>query len=284
MAFPGLVRANNLSDIIDREKAWDNICANIEANYGLLGGLDIDASNYIQAVAIADGLVVEPLVQLAINNFVTGCKADGIWNAIKSSCILAGARTLDGALVPLVGTAPTNYNFVANDYNRKTGLLANGTTKLLDTNQSVDFLPQNSKHVSIYVSSVGGGTTYFSNSSINGVDTFADASAGGRYAIISGSRTVGIIPSNNSLLGLSRSNANDWQLRIRGSTYDYANTVGITSSASILLQARRNTTSGAFESFRSDRLAFYSIGETIDLAKLETRVSALISTIATAIL
>jgi hypothetical protein len=33
-------------------------------------------------------------IQVArIDDFVRGCKADGIWNAIKASCILAGART-----------------------------------------------------------------------------------------------------------------------------------------------------------------------------------------------
>jgi hypothetical protein len=45
-----------------------------------------------------------------VNAFVKGCKADGIWSAIKASCILAGADTLAGALVPLVGAAPTNFN------------------------------------------------------------------------------------------------------------------------------------------------------------------------------
>ena len=76
---------------------------------------DTDAGNYIQAVEgpAGDNQVLEPAVRQAINNFVVGCKQDGIWSAIKASCILAGARTLNGALVPLVGTAPTNNNFVS---------------------------------------------------------------------------------------------------------------------------------------------------------------------------
>jgi hypothetical protein len=65
-------------------------------------------------------------VQSAYNDFVVGCKADGIWDAIKASCILAGARTLSGSLTPLKGAAPTNFNFVSGDYNRKTGLVGNG--------------------------------------------------------------------------------------------------------------------------------------------------------------
>ena len=73
--------------------------------------MDSDAAAYITAVETADGQALEEKVKIAIDNFVLGCKADGIWSAIKASCILAGARTTNGALVPLVGTAPTLNNF-----------------------------------------------------------------------------------------------------------------------------------------------------------------------------
>ena len=84
---------------------------------------DTNASAYIDAVEAADGQALETATRYAINDFVIGCKQDGIWNAIKASCILSGARTLAGALVPLVGTAPTNNGFigVGTDYVRKTG-------------------------------------------------------------------------------------------------------------------------------------------------------------------
>ena len=72
---------------------------------GMGGGVayDTDAAAYITAVETADGQALETAVADAINAFVVGCKADGIWDAIKASCIMAGARTLNGALVPLVG-------------------------------------------------------------------------------------------------------------------------------------------------------------------------------------
>jgi hypothetical protein len=57
---------------------------------------DEDAGNYIQAVETADAQALEPATRKAINNFVIGCKQDGIWTAIKAGCILAGARTLPG--------------------------------------------------------------------------------------------------------------------------------------------------------------------------------------------
>jgi hypothetical protein len=83
----------------------------------------------------------------AINAFITGCKADGTWDAIKACCILAGWNGLTGALVPLKGTAPTNFNFVSGDYNRQTGLVGNGTTKHLNSNFLASNLSTSSNHM-----------------------------------------------------------------------------------------------------------------------------------------
>jgi len=44
--------------------------------------LDPDAAAYITAVETADGQALEEKVKIAIDNFVLGCKADGIWSAI----------------------------------------------------------------------------------------------------------------------------------------------------------------------------------------------------------
>ena len=112
---------------------------------------DTDAQAYITAVEAEDGESLESGVKDAINAFVVGCKSDGIWDAIKASCILAGARTLDGALVPLVGSAPTNSNFVSGDYSRTTGLTGNGTTKQLNANRPGNADTQNNIHISSYL-------------------------------------------------------------------------------------------------------------------------------------
>jgi len=116
---------------------------------------DNDAWEYIARVETADGQILEQAVRNAITNFVIGCKADGIWTAVKASCILAGARTLAGALVPLVGAAPTNGGglFVSGDYNRKTGLVGNGTTKYLDSNLSGADTPSTNSHIFVNGSS-----------------------------------------------------------------------------------------------------------------------------------
>jgi len=112
----------------------------------IIDSFDRDALKYIDAVEQADGEKLEPGIRKAINSFIVGCKSDNTWDAIKASCILAGARTLEGALIPLVGAPPTNNNFIANDYNREIGLKGNGIDKYLNTNRQNNIDPQNSKH------------------------------------------------------------------------------------------------------------------------------------------
>jgi hypothetical protein len=102
---------------------------------------DPDALTYLAAVAAADGAPVEVGVATAVDDFFKGCKADGTFSALKAACILCGARTLAGALVPLAGDAPTNNNFVDADYNRETGLIGNGSTKYLDSSRATTTTP-----------------------------------------------------------------------------------------------------------------------------------------------
>jgi hypothetical protein len=120
---------------------------------GYIGTDDPDAEAYIASVEAADlaaDPTAEPLeiaTKVAIHSFVKGAKADGFWPAIKASCILAGARTRLGALTPLVGTAPTSFNFVDGDYNRKTGLVGDGSTKYLNSGLAGTALTPNSNHL-----------------------------------------------------------------------------------------------------------------------------------------
>ena len=45
--------------------------------------MDADALAYITAVETADGQALEEKTKIAIDNFVLGCKADGIWQPSK---------------------------------------------------------------------------------------------------------------------------------------------------------------------------------------------------------
>ena len=251
----------------------------------LTSGLDKDAAVYLNAVAVADGEQLEPAVKKAVNDFVKGCKQDGIWDAMKACCILAGARTLTGALVPLKGTAPTNNNFVSGDYNRETGLLGNVTNKYLNTNRAGNADPQNSFHVAIFASTVAsGGVRDYAGSGLNAAGAFNFFVDGGT-AITFRNRTAGSSSlaggaSATGLLGTSRGSSASYVSRAGGASQ--TNTVASETpvSQNIFIYALNN--SGA--SFHANaRLAFYSIGESIDLALLDTRVSALYTAIGAAI-
>jgi hypothetical protein len=232
--------------------------------------MDADAAAYITAVETADGQALEEKVKIAIDNFVLGCKADGIWNAIKASCILAGARTLAGALVPLVGTAPTNFNFVAGDYNRKTGLVGDGSTKYLDSNRALDADPLNSFHASMYVSS---GSLALGNASSQGSNIIrSDNAVRARSAVTFTSASL----SGPYFTSMSRADSSGFSARVGGVNYSYVRVSGNTDTETAKLWRVNG-------GYAAGRLAFYSIGESLDLALLDARVTDLINAFGVAI-
>jgi hypothetical protein len=247
---------------------------------GFNGMTDADAIAYVNAVEAADDQLLEFGVGKAINDFVVGCKLDGTWSAIKASCILAGARTLTGALVPLVGTAPTNFNFVSGDYNRKTGLVGDGSTKYLDSNRAQNVEPQNNIHLSAYVSQrnkvssvnqfIIGDNAFTSAGSLHIVDRDADTGSRMRAAAFNGGGPVMAAPT---LFGATRDNASSYTRRVNSSS----EVVTQNSDGASVFSTR------VFPSATNARIAFYSIGESLDLALLDTRVTALITAFGVAI-
>jgi hypothetical protein len=245
---------------------------------------DSDVRAYIAAVEQADTQPLEQGIKDAYRDFIVGCKADGIWDAIKASCILAGARTLTGALTPLKGAAPTNVNFVSGDYVRKTGLVG-GTGKYIDTNRLRTAEGQNDSHFSVFSSAAGSGGFQ------RAIGSGAASSTGTSVMLrgTSGTGEVGIGHGNsnityanvsdiNNFLGASRSSSASFNYRMNGS----AATVNDTSQARPAgnwYVFNTNPTSTAVNA----RFAFYSIGTAVDLSLLDTRVSALYTAIGAAI-
>ena len=247
-------------------------------------GFDADAKTYITAVETADGQDLEPIARAAINDFVVGCKADGIWTAIKASCILAGARTLTGALVPLKGTAPTNFNFVDGDYSRTTGLVGDGSTKYLDSNRNNNADPQDSFHLSVYASSASQIAT---NNLIGARLTGDNESA--RTIFLASTPAVRSLANFNGVItvasafstgfvGVRRATSTSATLRFAAINTD--STLASTSVAANSLNTSvfaRRTGAGTLDIYSDARLAFYSIGESLDLALLDARVTTLIN-------
>lgn len=242
-----------------------------------VGDFDIDAAAYIAAVEAADGQALEAGVRTAINAFVVGCKADGIWNAIKASCIMAGARTLAGALTPLVGTAPTNFNFVSGDYNRKTGLIGNGSTKYLNSNRNNNADPQNSNHNAAWVSTIGNPGAVMAALATTGTDGFNSLSDG---AARNRNSTPYFNTSAPGFIGTSRSSASSFVYR-NNSTSLTVNGASLAPGGGDILIFSFSAGSGSNVS--NHRIAFYSIGEALDLALLDARVTTLVNAFAAAI-
>ena len=249
---------------------------------GAAPSYDTDAQTYITAVETADGQSLETGVKDAINAFVVGCKSDGIWTAIKASCILAGARTLTGALVPLVGAAPTNNNFVSGDYSRTAGLTGDGSTKYLATNTLDSDYPQNNFHQSIYTTSAGTTGDVFGINPTTGADSLMRPHTGffrGRVSDLN--YTHSVAAPKSGLIAFSRSTSTAYLARFGGTT-DTVNQASATPQGISRAVFANNAGAGAI-GFADATITFYSIGESLDLALLDTRVTNLITAIGAAI-
>ena len=252
---------------------------------GYNGVTDPDAQTYLAAVEAADGQALEGDVALAINDFVVGCKLDGIWDAIKASCILAGARTLSGALVPLKGTAPTNNNFVSGDYNRETGLVGDASTKYLNSNRANNADPQDNFHMSVWVtaaSSVGG---YYMASNIvaNNASSILNDTAGTQERWMNRSQQNNQYTSNThnttGFKGTTRNSSSTFLVRTVGSTLTPTggSLVSVSPEPANIYLFARNGTSNVPAVFADARFSFYSIGENLDLEKLDNRTTRLMN-------
>ena len=243
---------------------------------------DAEADAYIAAVEAADGQVLESGVKFAIKNFVLCCKQDGIWSSIKASCILSGARTLAGALAPLVGTAPTNNNFVSGDYNRKTGLVGDPAfTKYLNSNRNNNADPQDNNHQAVWISTASSGLGIYLGAGVTDVGT--------THVVKSSAGTFGTRNRNQNdnspvstavtaFAGHSRSSSASYIIRANSANYTATVSSETVYSGNVFVFATNPASL-----YSNSRLAFYSIGESLDLALLDARVTDLINAFAAAI-
>jgi hypothetical protein len=238
---------------------------------------DADADTYIASVEAADGQALEQAVKDAYTMFIVNAKLDGIWNSIKASCIMAGARTLDGALTPLAGVAPTNNNFTPADYNRKTGILGDGTNKYLNTNRLNAAEPI---HVAIYITQKGTLNSRYllGGTAVSGGTMLLQASATSIQTRQNSGTTITTSAHAVGLMALNRATSTDYTVRNNGTDFTVAQ-ASVTPSAHTL-----NLFAGTGGTTKSNpRLSFYSIGEGIDLSKLDSRVTNLMSQLNAAI-
>ena len=257
----------------------------VERRRVAVGGYDTDAQTYITAVEAADGQALETAVRNAINAFVVGCKADGIWTAIKASCIMAGARTRAGALVPLVGPVPTEFGTAGGwDYNRITGINGNGTDNYIDTGRSNASQGQNNIHLSVMLSTVGSESNpYYIGASTSGFGVISAIGLNGMFSNNSGQFGTAGKPYPPGFHAHSRSGT---QVQIkRPAAAAFTDTITSTTppnSNFYIFNINNAGTPGS--QWSSAKVNFYSIGDNFpNVTLLEARVATLINAYSDAI-
>lgn len=244
---------------------------------------DADAQDYIDRVVAVDGFMW-PHVQAAINRFVTGCKADpspmpavSNWDALKACCLMAGPATLEAALVPLKGPAPTKFNFTQNDYHQVLGLKGDGGSKRLGSGYTHSSDPQNNLHAFTFITEPdetgAAGAAYISSQAFTNTSRMLQIQGVGHGFLANG--LGGAVPAtfgkDGDIGGIGVSRHTSTQI-VRHSFGD-TSTVNVTSAEPVdqeILIFRRQIT--GFQS-TSARLSFYSLGEAVDLESLDRRVS-----------
>jgi hypothetical protein len=267
-----LLYPSYVQDYLDRVTAADVAAGNTN---GLEVGVTDGANTFIQDL-VSD-------TYLGVSGGVISQAA----SVIKASVPMAGARTRLGAMTPLVGPAPTSFNFGNNDYNRKTGLLGNGLDTYLDSNRNNNADPQNNHHLATHITTtgtgvaIGGGTRSLINIGVAASNwPFRSRNNGQSEIPAQGTRsTVGA----TGLIALSRSSSSSFISRLSGANETITSASATASTGNIGVFARIRTDISSVEGYSTARLAFYSIGESLDLAILDARVTALISAYATAI-
>jgi len=226
----------------------------------------------------------------AVDSFIIGCKSDGIWTPIKASCIMAGWSNLSGALTPLAGAAPSGINLASGTYNRITGLKGDGAAMYLNSNRQNNSDPQNSRHMAVFAT-VGMGNSAVEvmigsdGTAVSGVSLIFN-NADDSLAMRSSQKdppTPVSFPGSGSILGFighSRTAPGSFTGRLGSSNNLITSTSQPPDSGGVVVFAR---TAVSPLRFSTCRLTFYSIGESLNLALLDSRVSGLMVAISGAI-
>jgi hypothetical protein len=254
---------------------------------------DADAAAYLRAVEAADGQALETPVKRAVDDFFKGTKADGIWDAIKASCILCGARTLAGALVPLVGSAPTNVadGFVSGDYTRggaTPGLKGDGTS-YLDSGRADTADGQDDHHIASFSTFGDPNATKYQIGVQNGTGPSKNTVAGVNFYSRSNTPDGSVVAMTQGAYALSRNDGASFYFTRGSGAVQQALASSDPSTSGDTHYVFAFNVGGSAIAITTARIAFYSIGSSLGsdpatgLALLDARVTALVTAIGAAV-
>ena len=163
--------------------------------------------------------------------------------------------------------------------------MGNGSSKYLDSNRANDEDPQNDQHMAIYVATA--------HSGVSGVFIGCSEPTASGATHIGSNPVAGTMFSRNrndvsdrigsssqtGFIGVSRALSSGYGFRFAAATSSVTQTSQVPSADNIGVFFRIGASTG----YTNARLAFYSIGESLDLALLDTRVTNLINAYAAAI-
>lgn len=248
---------------------------------------DADAEAYVAAVEVADAQLLEVAVVTAMANLVATLKSTSQWTPLGVAIPGCGPRTLAGYLIGLKSATQTvtNVNFVGGDYDRKLGLLGNGTSKYLNLNRNVNADPQDSQHLAVLMS------TYSPNGLVTGI-MGAGAGVIGASTILTNSTGFSVHRSHclagttstppiagPDFVGINRDNSANYNVRYDGATAVATEASQSPFNASMFAFARNHTTTNP----APWRFAWLSAGAALTLSTLETTVKAYRTAIGAAI-
>ena len=212
--------------------------------------------------------------------------------ALKAATLLMGARTRLGSYIDMITATQVlnDFNFIDDDYSRITGLEGDGSTTYLDTGRANNADPQISKHVCVYASRlhVDNGTE---------VDCYLGVYEGGatRATVLytNSNQPAGTLRTRNNsetlintpgahavgFMGTSRSSSDNYTVRGGGSSALVEDTSTDPTANNLWAFAANNVQFPQSPLYGTGRLTFYSIGEAVDLALLDQRVTRMVNLI-----
>lgn len=214
---------------------------------------------YLASVEAADGSSLEAPVYNAMGTY-----AEFLYPIMSACCILSGARTLAGCLIPLVGPTPTPISLVAGDYNRSR--LLGGGGKIINTGW--DGSGNGLDNISYFAYARAGTFEPSTSGAIMGnagSGSISQLLTTGSRSRAGASDTFSTITGQSGFYGASRNNSSNYD-RILPSE----STISVITSTSVGLGDRwcvyARTTAGNLPSPSS--LCVYGIGPATDLVAL----------------
>ena len=197
------------------------------------------------------------------------------WDTMGTMTTLCG-KLFAGLLVPLRDgmNVGTNVNFVAGDFNAKTGLVGDGSSKYIDSNRNNNADGQDDQAIGCWINTAHAG-------SVSGGPRYMGAGTTSSGATQFGRTTTGQFSRNNSstssvysgtaaavgYAGLNRNNSSDYQHRANGA--NQTNTVSSQTPFNANIAVFCDLAGTGPAAFSDGRLSLYHIGPALNLATLD---------------